>query len=426
MAIINWNQLMMLSSALALMSIAQLISAIPRKVELPKKIFAQDPPQPYLDFNIPVEFNHEDEISWDQQWRGIYVDVTCRIRNNFESQFQFFQDLKRNEALLENDPGRQYVLHPYKSFIFRGKRCFVMPESTNEELGSHMETLSSSDKAKAILPFFIKLIRGINYIHKVGWAGVGFKAFNAAKLDSDINPIINVMEIEQLRRIEFRNNAVLLIDPPQPDLLYSPEWIENTKIDPRKADLWEVGEFLYLNQYSDYYLSSRRSFERTIIETFSKVPDVQPNIGDMKKQFKKFMPHFKKFIEESYINAIRVDNNNRAVLLNTNSGLPTNIIATSPSPLKHIPLTSKILNLLSFVLDYDSRFSAFKTHLQFLSNGFFQLGIYCKVTSEYIQYPNEYGAIFSMINKLLPVNVEERLTLEQYLSQLIAMQMLIV
>ncbi|KAI9593842.1 hypothetical protein BDF19DRAFT_424167 [Syncephalis fuscata] len=421
----------MLSSVLALLLIVQPIYTIPRKVEMAGLNRIANPLQVGNGLNIPAEFDQDDEISWDQQLNGRNVEIICRVRTNLNNQFLFLQDLQRNQALLQNDPGHQYVLHPYASLILRGKLCFIMPQSSDNSLKIAMhllaspdddfdslrETLSSSDKARATLPFFIKIIQSINYIHKVGWSGITSGVFGAVILNSNIKPIINVMEM-QPKRIEFRNNAVVLVNPPKPTILYSPEWITNTKIDPRKADLWEIGEFLYLNKYSKYYLSPNGHPERTIRGAFPKISDIQPNTGDIKEQFKKFMPHFKKFIEESYRNAVRVDNNNRAVLLNTNTGLPTNIIATSPSPLKHIPLTPEILKLLEHMPDDFHENSPLTTHSRFLANGFFQLGIYCKVTSEYIQYPNEYGAILDMINKLLPVNVEERLTPEQYLSQI--------
>ncbi|KAI9593636.1 hypothetical protein BDF19DRAFT_424262 [Syncephalis fuscata] len=110
MIIIKWNWLRLIGSNLALLLIAQLIAAIPRDGNLFEEIFAQDPPQSYLGFNIPVEFDQGDEVSWDQQLRGININVICNRRDNFENKFRFFQDLKRKQELLKNDPGRQYVL----------------------------------------------------------------------------------------------------------------------------------------------------------------------------------------------------------------------------------------------------------------------------------------------------------------------------
>ncbi|KAI9593660.1 hypothetical protein BDF19DRAFT_424280 [Syncephalis fuscata] len=361
-----------------LMLIVQLVSAIPREANLPLDVFDPDPPQPYFGFDIPAGFDRNDEISWDQQLNDRDVKVLCRVRNNLTNQFRFLQDLKRKQTSLQDDSGRHYVTHPQRSFTFRGKLCFAIPQSPNENLSDlYASHISPLDRAKLIIPFFTKLIRGINYIHKVGWTNIDINAFDlGVEPNLDKYPIFNVMEIEQLRRIKIKNEIIMPIDPPQLGLIYLPEWIENTKIDPRKVDLWKVGELLYNIQYSFYPEQTEKPFKELMNEIVSKMPDVQPNLKNTQEQFKKFMPHFKKLIKEGYRSGLPTANSDRAILLNTNSGLSTTSIDTSSFPLKQTRLTVEILDLLVIAQDSIFGFGHLQNFLQFLLNGFFRLGIY--------------------------------------------------
>ncbi|KAI9593667.1 hypothetical protein BDF19DRAFT_415221 [Syncephalis fuscata] len=417
MEITNWKQFAIIKSVLALVFIAQLASATPREVDLP-----DDPPQTRQSLIIPSEFDRKDEVSWSQHLNGMDVNTIYRIKDNFKDYFSFFQDTKRKQALLRGDPGRQYVVHPQHSFLLRGKRCFIMSQLSGRALNLHMEFLSLSDKAKSIPSFFIKLIRAISYIHKVGWANIELKASKfidiLVRLDSERDPIIDVMQIEQLKRIEFKNNAVLLIDPPQPNFLYLPEWIENTKIDPRKADLWRIGEILYKSEYNIYFAKTVKAPKQVINDLFSKMPDVLPNIGNTQQQFNKFMYHLKNLIKESYKYRSVIDNDYRSILLNTNGGLPENSIAASSSLLRQIYLTPEMIGLIRVAQYNILAHNTFQNYSRFITNGLFQLGIYGLFHIRERKYPDEYAFIFNMLDKLLAIDPKERLTPEQYLRQI--------
>ncbi|KAI9598764.1 hypothetical protein BDF19DRAFT_431361 [Syncephalis fuscata] len=409
----------MISSVLALIFIVQPIFATPRKANLPEDVFEPDPPQVYDGIDIPAGFEQGEETSWEQQLQGMDVNVMCRIRNNLNNKFRFLQDLSHKRVLLQNDPGRQYVLHPQRSFTFRGKRCFVMPRSVDENLNDfYLNYIPSLAEAKSILSFFTKLIQGINYIHKVGWTNISLNEFSiVVRSNLSKYPVINVMKIEQLRRIKFKNNIVVPIDAPQMKLLYLPEWIKNTKIDPRKADLWRIGELFYAFQYEFYFKMSKKSTKQILEETFSKMPDVKPELHDTQQQFKRFMPYFKKLIEDSYQSGLITKNNGRAILLNTNSGFPKNSIDISLSPIKQIYLTTEMLDLFIAAQNCVFGNKPLRGYSQFLLNGLFQLGIYSMLPDIYIAHPNEYTPVLDMLNRLLTLNPEERLTPDQYLRQ---------
>ncbi|KAI9597369.1 hypothetical protein BDF19DRAFT_434854 [Syncephalis fuscata] len=334
------------------------------------------------------------------------VNVMCRIRNNLNDKFRFLQDLSRKRVLLQNDPGRQY-------------RCFVMPRSVDENLNDfYLNYIPCLAEAKSILSFFTKLIQGINYIHKVGWTNISLNEFSiVVRSNLSKYPVINVMKIEQLRRIKFKNNIVVLIAAPQMKLLYLPEWIKNTKIDPRKADLWRIGELFYAFQYEFYFKMPKKPTKQILEETFSKMPDVKPELHDTQQQFKRFMPYFKKLIENSYQSGLITKNNGRAILLNTNSGFPKNSIDISLSPIKQIYLTTEMLDLFIAAQNCVFENEPLRGYSQFLLNGLFQLGIYSMLPDIYIAHPNEYTPVLDMLNRLLTLNPEERLTPDQYLRQ---------
>ncbi|KAI9593635.1 hypothetical protein BDF19DRAFT_155176 [Syncephalis fuscata] len=189
-------------------------------------------------------------------------------------------------------------------------------------------------------------------------------------------------------------------------------------MDPRTVDLWKVGETVYAAQYGLYPLKEKMYLEPIVNDIFSKMPDVQPELGNTQEQFRRFMAHFNKFIKENYKSGLTTTNNDRAVVLNTSGGIIGHSIGASSSPLKQISLTPEIMNLLIVAQHKVFGNNDFQIYSKFLLNGFFRLGIYCRVSSKHIRSLNLYAPIFDMLNKLLAINSKERLTPNQYLEQI--------
>ncbi|KAI9597302.1 hypothetical protein BDF19DRAFT_436483 [Syncephalis fuscata] len=242
--------------------------------------------------------------------------------------------------------------------------------------------------------------------------------------------MIYLDRIKSLKPLQYNTDQTVIPKPAyDPFLLYPNEWVSQNLVDPRKADLWNIGEIFYYAFFSNIkYYEGLEEAKQMVDHTFSSIKMPRPTSSvNLQEAFKTFLPKFKYFIKHQLNDSLNSLNSNSksssdlAILLNLHGGFPQQLITTRPqTPFNEIVLSQSIINLLKTSLGIIYHDDHFKHYTQFILNGFYRLGIIGAVTLDYTQHSKMYAPALKMISQLLVWYPQQRPTPEDYIKQWIS------